>query len=46
MALKSYRLKFKGKRKKTKSIGEITRAGIGAVIGVSFISTLAGIINR
>ena len=48
MAIKSYRLKgtLKKKKKKSKSIGDITRAGVGAVIGVSFISTLAGIINN
>lgn len=50
MALKSYRLrdtfkKRKKKRNRNKSIGDITRAGIGATIGVAFISTLTGIIN-
>ena len=48
MVLKSYRLKgtLKKKKTKSKSIGDITKAGIGAVIGVSFISTLTGIINK
>lgn len=45
MALKSYRIKFKKKKRKTNSIREITRAGIGATIGVAFISTIAGVIN-
>ena len=47
MALKSYRLKetIKKGKKKSNSIRDITRAGIGATIGVAFISTLAGIIN-
>ncbi len=47
MVLKSYRLKgtLKKKKRKNKSISDITRAGIGATIGVAFISTLTGIIN-
>ncbi len=48
MALKSYRLKNtlkKKKARKSKSIGNITRTGVGAIIGVAFISELAGIIN-
>lgn len=48
MALKSYRLKgtLKKGKKKNKPIGDIVRAGTGAIIGVAFISTLAGIINK
>ncbi len=48
MALKSYRLKgtLKKTKKKNNSIRDITKAGIGATIGVAFISTLAGIINK
>ena len=48
MALKSYRLKVKknNKKRKNSSIGKIVRTGIGATIGVAFISTLAGIINN
>ena len=48
MALKSYTsIKRKGKKKKSRSnsIKDITRQGIGATIGVAFISTLTGIIN-
>ncbi len=47
MVLKSYRLKgtLKKKRKKNKSIGNIVKAGVGATIGVAFISTLSKIIN-
>lgn len=49
MTLKSYRLKGtikKGKKKgRNKSIGDITKAGIGATIGVAFVSTLVDIIN-
>ncbi len=44
MALKSYRLKGKSKKKK-KSRDNIIRTGVGAVIGVAFISTLSGIIK-
>ena len=47
MALKSYRLKVKknNKKRKNNSIEKIVRTGIGATIGVAFISTLTGIIN-
>ena len=46
MALKSYRLSFKNKGKgKKKGVSNIVRTGIGATIGVAFISTLANIIK-
>lgn len=44
MALKSYSLKKTLKKKKSKS--NIIKTGVGAVIGVAFISTLSGLIKK
>lgn len=47
MGLKSYRLTFKKGKKKKKRTGvrDLVVGGVGAIIGVAFVSQTAGVIK-
>ena len=46
MALKSYRLKFKkSKKKKRTGVRDLVVGGVGAIIGVAFVSQTAGVLK-
>ena len=46
MALKSYRLFKKRKKKKSKSLGRLLVGGAVALVGVALLSETAGAISR
>ncbi len=45
MALKSYRLKLKKGKKRRTGVRDLVVGGVGAIIGIAFVSQTAGVLK-